>query len=65
MNLYSIIFEGALIEIICVFFSDSAMEFYYSTLGLQNNFDPARERIKAIYCITKRVPPDAENFEDL
>lgn len=43
---------------------DHAMRFYYSTLALQNNFDPARERIRAIYCITGRIPAEAENVED-
>ncbi|KHJ94134.1 tetratricopeptide repeat protein [Oesophagostomum dentatum] len=27
-----------------------ALEFYYSTLSLQMNFEPAKERIRAIYC---------------
>ncbi|CAI4221638.1 unnamed protein product [Auanema sp. JU1783] len=27
-----------------------ALEFYYSTLSLQGNFEPAKERIRAIYC---------------
>uniref|UniRef100_A0A158P676 TPR_REGION domain-containing protein n=1 Tax=Angiostrongylus cantonensis TaxID=6313 RepID=A0A158P676_ANGCA len=27
-----------------------ALEFYYSTLSLQMNFEPAKDRIRAIYC---------------
>ncbi|KJH53655.1 tetratricopeptide repeat protein [Dictyocaulus viviparus] len=27
-----------------------ALEFYYSTLSMQMNFEPAKERIRAIYC---------------
>ncbi|CAJ0939041.1 unnamed protein product, partial [Mesorhabditis belari] len=29
---------------------EKALEFYYSTLSLQNNFEPAKARIRAIYC---------------
>ncbi|KAE9547735.1 hypothetical protein FO519_009054 [Halicephalobus sp. NKZ332] len=29
-----------------------ALKFYYSTLALQPNFQPAKERIRAIYCLT-------------
>ncbi|CAJ0557821.1 unnamed protein product, partial [Mesorhabditis spiculigera] len=29
---------------------ERALQFYYSTLSLQNNFEPAKDRIRAIYC---------------
>ncbi|PAV61444.1 hypothetical protein WR25_01781 [Diploscapter pachys] len=31
-----------------------ALEFYYSTLALQSNFEPAKERIRAIYCHSRQ-----------
>jgi hypothetical protein len=52
---------------------DMAMQFYLSTLALQNNFEPARERIRTIYCVTGRLPTgvkaivqknDEENDDD-
>ncbi|VDO12355.1 unnamed protein product [Brugia timori] len=27
--------------------------FYYSTLSMQSNFQPAKERIRTIYCFAK------------
>lgn len=32
-----------------------ALQFYYSTLSLQSNFEPAKERIRAIYCHTGKI----------
>uniref|UniRef100_A0A158R5W3 Tetratricopeptide repeat protein 17 n=1 Tax=Syphacia muris TaxID=451379 RepID=A0A158R5W3_9BILA len=32
-----------------------ALQFYYSTLSLQKNFGPAKDRIRAIYCHTGKI----------
>ena len=37
---------------------DLALEFYMSTLALQPNFEPARERIRAVYCALGGDLPD-------
>ncbi|CAM6006292.1 unnamed protein product [Sphagnum balticum] len=42
---------------------DLATEFYLSTLALQTNFEPARERIRAVYCAAGGRLPD--NVRDL
>jgi len=36
---------------------DRALDLYMSTLALQHNFEPARQRVHAIYCMTEGVLP--------
>lgn len=31
-----------------------ALMFYYSTLSMQSSFEPAKERIRTIYCFTEK-----------
>ena len=31
---------------------ERAMEFYLSTLALQSNFEPAKERVRTLHCVT-------------
>uniref|UniRef100_A0A914XPD7 Tetratricopeptide repeat protein 17 n=1 Tax=Plectus sambesii TaxID=2011161 RepID=A0A914XPD7_9BILA len=44
---------------------DRAMQFYYSTLALQNNFEPAKERIRTIHCIQGKLPPHSTEHDSL